>query len=259
MKRFPIILLAALPLWACGSRFSADEYSARAVQQANPVQQGVIAGSRRVAIAAGGEAGAAAGAAAGGVLGSAAAAGNSVSGALGAVGGALVGGLVGSAAERSSANTDAVEYLVRRNDGELVSVTQRDAVPIPLGTRVLVITGNQARVVPDYTGSGAATPNRSVIRRGGAPAATQPAPPVAPMTGETSLSAPVPPRPETEPLAPPQLAPPQLAPTQPGAPAAVPALAPAPVAPEPMPTPAANPAFAEEEALQPIAAPRLAP
>jgi len=253
MTRFPIILLAALPLWACGSKYSADEYSARAVQQANPVQQGVIAGSRRVAIAAGGEAGAAAGAAAGGVLGGAAAAGNSVSGALGAVGGALVGGLVGSAAERSGANTDAVEYLVRRNDGDLVSITQRDAVPIPLGTRVLVITGNQARVVPDYTGSAAVAPSRSIVRRGGAPAVAQPAPAVAPITGETSLSAPVAPRPETEPLAPPQLAPPQL-----GAPPAVPALAPAPVAPEPMPTPPANPAFAEEEALRPIAAPRMA-
>ena len=201
MKSIPIILLAALPLWACGSKFSADEYSSRAVQQANPVQQGVIAGSRRVAIAAGGEAGAAAGAAAGGVLGGAAAAGNSVSGALGAVGGALVGGVVGTAAERSGANTDAVEYLVRKDDGALVSVTQRDTVPIALGTRVLVITGNQARVVPDYTGSAAETPTRSLLRRPGGVAAPQPARVMTPSAGETGPSAPMPPRPVAEPLA----------------------------------------------------------
>ena len=177
------IALACLALLAgCGSQFTANEYAARAVQQANPVQQGVIAGSRRVAIAAGGEAGAAAGAAAGGVVGSAASAGNSVSSALGAVGGALVGGLIGTTAERSTSNTDAVEYIIRRADGELVSVTQRDAVPIPLGTRVLVITGNQARVVPDYTGQAVEPPPRAPGRRPQprpteqAPAAAPPAP-----------------------------------------------------------------------------------
>ncbi|MFN3449254.1 MAG: hypothetical protein ACK44F_11205 [Roseococcus sp.] len=143
-------LLAVLALAACAERFSADEYATRAVQQANPVQQGVVAGFRRVAITPDGTAGAAAGAAAGGVVGGAAG-GNRVTGALGAVGGALVGGLVGSAAERATANTDAIEYVVRRTTGELVSVTQRDATPIPVGTRVLVITGAQARIVVDYT------------------------------------------------------------------------------------------------------------
>lgn len=189
MIRLPLILLAAGLLTACGSTFSANEYSARAVQQANPVQQGTIVGSRRVAIAAGGETGAAAGGAAGGAIGGAAAAGNSVSTALGAVGGALLGSLVGTAAERASANTDAVEYIIRKNsDGELISVTQRDEVPIPLGTAVLVITGNQARVVPDYIATQAGPPARSPLRRPAAPrpdaapataAAPTPSPPVA--------------------------------------------------------------------------------
>jgi len=174
MIRFSHILLAAGLLVGCGSRYSADEYASRAVQQANPVQQGIIAGSRRVAIAAGGEAGAAAGGAAGGVIGSAAAAGNSVSGALGAVGGALLGGLVGTAAERASANTDAVEYIIRKTDGDLISITQRDLIPIPLGTSVLVITGNQARVVPDYIATQAPASSRTAGRRPG-PASPAPA------------------------------------------------------------------------------------
>lgn len=168
MTRLLALLLAAGALAACGSSFSANEYSARAVQQANPVQQGTIVGSRRVAIAAGGETGATAGGAAGGAIGGAAAAGNAVGTALGAVGGALLGGLVGTAAERASANTDAVEYIIRRQDGELVSVTQRDAVPIPLGTAVLVISGNQARVVPDYISIQAEPPARAQQRRAAA-------------------------------------------------------------------------------------------
>ncbi|WPB86114.1 hypothetical protein [Sediminicoccus rosea] len=200
-------LLALGALGACGSSFSANEYSARAVQQANPVQQGVIVGSRRVAIAAGGETGATAGAAAGGAIGGAAAAGNSVSTALGAVGGALLGSLVGTTAERATANTDAVEYIIRKNnDAELISVTQRDQVPIPLGTAVLVIAGNQARVVPDYTATQAEPAARPGQRRTAAPRAepapappapvAEPLPPAAPL----AQAAPATPDPEPAPV-----------------------------------------------------------
>ncbi len=251
MIPFPLILLAAGLLTACGSTFSANEYSARAVQQANPVQQGTIVGSRRVAIAAGGETGAAAGGAAGGAIGGAAAAGNSVSTALGAVGGALLGSLVGTAAERASANTDAVEYIIRRNsDGELVSVTQRDAVPIPLGTAVLVITGNQARVVPDYISTQAEPPARNPLRR---PAAPRPEAPMTPIAGQGAPA---------EPASPP--AAPVAEPLPPAAPAPEPApaltLTPtlAPVAPpQPAPAPAEAAPRPATELLPNIAAPAV--
>jgi hypothetical protein len=110
-------------------------------------------------LAADGTTGAAAGAAAGGVLGSATP-GNRVAEALGAVGGALMGGLIGSAAERAANSGDGVEYVVRKRNGELVSVVQRDLVPLEVGARVLVIEGAQARIVPDYTvpEAGAAQP-----------------------------------------------------------------------------------------------------
>jgi outer membrane lipoprotein SlyB len=242
MTASPLPRLAALlalgALTACGSSYSANEYAARAVQQANPVQQGTVVGSRRVAIAAGGETGATAGAAAGGAIGGAAAAGNSVSTALGAVGGALLGSLVGTAAERTTANTDAVEYIIRKNsDGELISVTQRDPVPIPLGTAVLVIAGNQARVVPDYIASQAEPPARAGQRRPASPRA-----PDAPMTpiggqGPSPQPATPPPAPVAEPLPP-----------------AVPALAPA-----PDPAPVATPAVTAPSDATPGPATQLLP
>jgi outer membrane lipoprotein SlyB len=166
------LLLAALALAACAERFSPDEYAQRAVQQANPVQPGVVLGSRRVGLAADGAAGTAAGAAAGGAVGGAAG-GAGVTAALGAVGGALIGGIIGRTAERSTANTDAIEYIIRQDDGALVSVTQRDAAPIANGTRVLVIKGAQARIVADYTAPVAAT------RPAAAPAPATEAPPTA--------------------------------------------------------------------------------
>lgn len=148
--RAALIPLLPLLLLACGPRFSPDAYDTRAVQQANRVEQGVVIGRREVQVRAEGATGAATGGAAGGILGSQAPGGN-MAGAIGAVGGALVGGLFGSAAERVAGDTTAFEYIVRKSNGELVSVTQREPVALEIGQRVLVIAGSQARIVPDYT------------------------------------------------------------------------------------------------------------
>ena len=144
------ILLSLLLLAGCGNTYSADTYATRAVQQVNPVQQGVIIGAREVAISADGATGAAVGAAAGGIVGGAAT-GSNLTSALAGVGGGLIGGLLGTATERAVNDNRGTEYIVRRTNGELVNVTQRDVPPLPIGQKVLVIAGAQARIVPDYT------------------------------------------------------------------------------------------------------------
>ncbi|RAI59511.1 hypothetical protein [Roseicella frigidaeris] len=169
----PVLLLG---LAACGERYSPDTYATRAVQQANKVEQGVVVGLRKVQISAEGSTGAAAGAAAGGVIG-AQAPGGGIGAALGGVGGALVGGLVGRASESAAVDSEAFEYVVRTEKEELLSVTQIDKVPLVIGQKVLVITGNQARVVPDYTVATLPGPRREGAKP--APAAageTKPAP-----------------------------------------------------------------------------------
>ncbi len=168
-----VLILLPLALAACGERYSPDTYATRAVQQMNRVEQGVIIGRRAVAVQMDGGTGAAAGAAAGGVIGSQTPGGN-MTAAIGAVGGALFGSLFGTAAERVAGDTTAFEYIVRRTNGELVSVTQRDAQPLEVGLRVLVIAGNQARIVADYTLPGQPAPTEIP--------ATDPTPPAAPET-----------------------------------------------------------------------------
>ena len=141
------LLLAALS--GCGPSYSPNAYSVTAVQQANTVAQGVVIGLRSVKVSAAGTVGTLTGAAAGGIAGS-----QAVSGpvsAFTALGGALVGGIAGSAVEHTTADTTAYEYIIRKASGDLVSVTQKDKTPLALGQKVLVISGNQARVVPDYT------------------------------------------------------------------------------------------------------------
>jgi outer membrane lipoprotein SlyB len=71
--------------------------------------------------------------------------------ALAAVGGSTVGALVGTALDHATGDTSGWEYIVRKANSDMLSVTQREKKPLELGQRVLVIIGPQARVVPDYS------------------------------------------------------------------------------------------------------------
>lgn len=143
-------MLAGLAASAgCTPSYSPDTYASGAVQQASKVEQGIVAGRRQVGVSAQGTAGGITGAAVGGIAG-AQAPGGGVRTALTALGGTVVGGLVGSGIEQAVGDTVAYEYVVRKSDNELVSVTQKDRQPLELGQKVLVIGGTQARIVADY-------------------------------------------------------------------------------------------------------------
>ncbi len=142
------VAVAAL-IAGCSPDYSPDTYASTAVQQAAKVDQGLVVGVRQVGVSAAGTAGALAGGAAGGIAGAQTP--GSVGSAFGALGGAVVGGLVGTGIERATGDTTAYEYIVRKLNGDLLSVTQRDTVPLKLGQAVLLIAGSQARIVPDYT------------------------------------------------------------------------------------------------------------
>jgi len=155
----PATLLAAVLLGGlagCAPNYSPDTYDSRAVQQANKVEQGVLVGVRPVGVRADATVGTVTGSAAGGIVGSQT--GSGVASAFGALGGAVVGGLAGSAVAHSIGDVAAFEYIVRKGNGDLLSVTQQDKAPLRLGQKVLVIAGIQARVVPDYTMALAAPP-----------------------------------------------------------------------------------------------------
>jgi outer membrane lipoprotein SlyB len=170
----------------CTPDYSPNTYSSNAAQQANKVDQGVIVGVRAVQISADTTLATASGAAAGGVVGSTV--GNGSTAALGAVGGTVAGGVVGSVIGHAAGDTDGYEYIVKKANGELMSVTQKDLQPLGVGAHVLIIEGPQARVVPDYTvpvvveglhpeeAKPAAKPEPASTQPGTIPAATPPAP-----------------------------------------------------------------------------------
>jgi len=137
-------------LLGCTPSYSPNTYATSAVQQVNKVETGVVIGFRQVMISASGTVGTVTGGAAGGVLGAQSDL-VGINSALGAVGGTAVGGILGAAVEHASGDTTGWEYIVRKANGELLSVTQREVNPLPLGQKVLVIAGPQARIVVDYS------------------------------------------------------------------------------------------------------------
>jgi outer membrane lipoprotein SlyB len=142
-----VFLAAALT--GCAPTYSPDTYASNAVQLANKVDQGIVVGIRAVLISADPTVGTATLGAAGGIAGSQV--GSGATSALGALGGTVAGGLVGSAVSHTEGDTTGYEYIVRKPNGDLLSVTQKDAQPLNIGQHVLIIQGPQARIVADYT------------------------------------------------------------------------------------------------------------
>jgi outer membrane lipoprotein SlyB len=208
------LLLAPLLLGglaSCGPDYSPDTYASRAMQQANKVEQGTIVGVRPVQISADGTTGAASGAAAGGVAGTRIGGGD-ITSAFGGIGGGLLGGLIGTASEKAIGNTNGFEYIVRKGNGDMVSVAQKDQIALALGQKVLVIAGAQARIVPDYT-----VPPESPAQAAESRHAAPPPAPALPAGGTVQGAGPLPP-PEAVALPPPGAAPAAQAPAQPALP-----------------------------------------
>lgn len=130
------LLLTLVPLAACGTKNTADTYSQSSVQRASKVEPGVLIGMRKVVITADSSSGSQ---------------GSAAIGALVPFGGAVAGGIINSAVAQGARDYTGYEYIVRKPNGDMVSVTQADKVPLRIGEHVLIIEGPQARIVTDYT------------------------------------------------------------------------------------------------------------
>jgi outer membrane lipoprotein SlyB len=180
--------LVAVALAGCSPDYSPNTYNGSSVQQANKVDTGVVIGYREVRISDDGSVGAVTGGAAGGILGAEASP-PTLPTALIALGGTVVGGVVGATLQHTTGDTKGWEYIVRQPKGDLVSVTQREPKPIPIGQKVLVIEGKQARIIPDYATASLDDPTPAPKDK---PAAAKDAASVTSATVSASTAAPVP-------------------------------------------------------------------
>ena len=137
-------------LLGCAPSVSPDTYSVGSVGQANFAVHGRIVNARPVTIEGTSVGGATSGAALGAIGGSAIG-GDARSNIAGAVAGAIVGGVVGAAIQESATTQNGEEYIVKTDNGALITVVQGPMPALEEGTAVFVLYGDRSRVIPADT------------------------------------------------------------------------------------------------------------
>ena len=149
MKKFA--LLALLPLAfainACTSNIGANDYSTSGVRQVGRAMGCTVLSVRQVVVRSDNNVGMLAGAGAGGLAGSMVG-GNDTTKILGALGGAVVGGIAGDAAQSGLSKQEGYEYVVKTENGNVMTITQGNDVLMTPGEKCYLLYGKEARVIP---------------------------------------------------------------------------------------------------------------
>lgn len=141
-------ICTALLLAGCADNINSDHYTTGATGKVSTVAQCTVLNVRQVSVDSGDtSAGTMLGGIAGGVAGSTIGHGRSAN-TLGAIGGALLGGLVGSATQKGLSSQTGLEYIVKLDNGQAISITQGNSQPLMVGQRCLVLYGNPSRIIP---------------------------------------------------------------------------------------------------------------
>lgn len=153
MKKFLCLLIlpATLLISACAGEIGANQYETSAAGRVNSARAGVVISVRQVKVATSdGQMGSLAGGVAGGAAGSMIG-GNTAVNVIGAVGGAVIGSLAGSAAQEKLSSQTGFEYIVKLDNGSVVTITQGSDNILSVGQRCIVLDatrGERARVIP---------------------------------------------------------------------------------------------------------------
>lgn len=149
--RFALLMLVFLPfMTGCASNNAGNTYNAGELNRESTIERGVIVAMREVKISGRDNGiGSVAGAGIGGTLGSYL--GNDKrTNIVGGIVGAVAGGLAGHAVEGAVDADKATEFLIRKTNGEEVSIVQKNVDKLRLGDRVRIVrTGRVVRVVLD--------------------------------------------------------------------------------------------------------------
>ena len=146
MKKLFFALLIACGLTACGIGNTNTTYERSAIGQQGSVSYGTIISMSVINTAGTDSVGTLGGAIAGGAAGSMIG-GNTAVNIIGGVCGAILGGMVGSATEKSLTKDNAMEFIVQKQNGQVVAVVQSNELNLRVGDPVMMITtGGTTRI-----------------------------------------------------------------------------------------------------------------
>ena len=150
MKKLTIALalIASLGVTGCANTdiFSGDVYSAGQAKEARSISYGTIVSSRPVKIQADnqGVIGTVGGGALGGIAGSAI--GGGTGKAVATAVGAIAGAVIGSKVEEKASQVNALELVIKKDDGNEIVVVQKADPTLKVGARVRIVGGSSLNV-----------------------------------------------------------------------------------------------------------------
>lgn len=144
-KTVGILGLAAL-LTACQADIGSNQYGTSSVGRAAAASPCSVISVRQVNVKSDNNMGAIAGALVGGVGGYGIGSGSTAHN-LGAVGGALLGGYAGDKAQGALSSQAGYEYVVRLDNGQVMTLTQGTDVLLSPGQRCMILLGDPARLI----------------------------------------------------------------------------------------------------------------
>ena len=145
MKKI-MCLATALMIGACTSNIDSNHYTTSNVGTATAARPCTVVSVRQVTVQSDNGAGGLVGAGLGGVAGYAIG-GDKTAHLLGAIGGATLGGIAGNAAQDALSKQGAYEYVVRLDNGQMMTLSQGQDVLLAQGQRCLLLSGNPARLI----------------------------------------------------------------------------------------------------------------
>ncbi len=146
MNKNLVLLSLVSFLAACQADIGSNQYGTSSVGRAAAASPCSVISVRQVSVKSDNNAGMLAGALAGGVGGYAIGSGKTAHN-LGAVGGALLGGYAGDKAQGVLSSQSGYEYVVRLDNGQVMTLTQGTDVLLSPGQRCMILLGNPSRLI----------------------------------------------------------------------------------------------------------------
>lgn len=148
MKKIALAILISLTLVGCSNEdiYGGNVYSGAQAKEARSISYGTIVSTRPVKIQSDnqGVVGTIGGGAIGGIAGSAI--GGGTGRALATAVGAVAGAVVGSKVEEKASQVNAIEMVIRKDDGKEIVVVQKAEANLVPGARVRIVGGSRLNV-----------------------------------------------------------------------------------------------------------------
>ncbi|MBE6450705.1 MAG: glycine zipper 2TM domain-containing protein [Alphaproteobacteria bacterium] len=146
MKKSLGAFLGVVMLAGCQADINSNQYATSSVGRANAASECSVLSVRPVSVKTENGLGTIIGSVAGGVAGYSIGSGSTAHN-LGAIGGAVLGGMAGNAAQGALSSQGGYEYVVKLNNGQVMTLTQGSDTLLTPGQRCMLLFGNPARLI----------------------------------------------------------------------------------------------------------------